>query len=228
MLKSLVKIMAATVVFAGVHSLLASRTAKNTALALFGERLRNGLYRPLYNVLAVVTFGALIFYARRLPDRELYRIGGASAGLMQAIRAAACLCMLDGARQIGLPAFSGASNLAALLGGRPLDRPEPEGQGPVPDSHGGMKVTGPFCVSRHPLSFGMLPVFWLAPRMTVNLAAFNLVATVYLFLGSLHEERRLLAAYRQAYLDYQKSGVAFFVQRCRPGQRNRNSWSGRP
>jgi protein-S-isoprenylcysteine O-methyltransferase Ste14 len=74
-----------------------------------------------------------------------------------------------------------------------------------------MKMSGPFRASRHPLTFGMLPVFWLMPRMTVNLAAFNLVATVYIFAGALHEEKRLRAAYEQAYLDYQKSGAGFFV-----------------
>jgi protein-S-isoprenylcysteine O-methyltransferase Ste14 len=74
-----------------------------------------------------------------------------------------------------------------------------------------MKATGPFLASRHPLTFGMLPVFWLMPRMTVNLAAFNLAATVYMFIGSLHEEKRLRTAYGNAYQDYQKSGTGFFV-----------------
>jgi protein-S-isoprenylcysteine O-methyltransferase Ste14 len=57
----------------------------------------------------------------------------------------------------------------------------------------------------------MRPVLWLMPRMTVNLAAFNFDATVYIFAGALHEEKRLRAAYEQAYLDYQKSGAGFFV-----------------
>lgn len=211
MFRSIFKIVAATALFACVHSLLASRTAKTTAVALFGERTRNGLYRPFYNILAISTLGALIFYGTELPDRELYRVRGVSARLMRFTQIAAIIYMVYGMRQIGFLRFYGVSNLTALVKGQTFVLPEPEAQGPVLDTNGKMKAAGPFQASRHPLTFGMLPVFWLMPRMTVNLAAFNLVATVYMFAGSLHEEKRLRAAYGQAYLDYQKSGAGFFV-----------------
>jgi uncharacterized membrane protein len=210
MFKSIVKIVAATVLFAGVHSLLASRTAKTAAAALFGERRRNGLYRPFYNVAAIVTFGGLILYAIKLPDRELYRVRGTLARLMKLVQVASLIYMLWGVRQIGFLRFYGVSHLIELLKGEPFILPEPEAQGPVLDINGKMKATGPFRTSRHPLSFGMLPVFWLMPRMTVNLAAFNIVTTLYLFIGAFHEEKRLKAAYGQAYVDYQKSGTDFF------------------
>jgi hypothetical protein len=72
MFRSIFKIMVATALVAGVHTLLASRTAKTTAATLFGERRRNALYRPFYNISAITTFGALILYGTKLPDRELY------------------------------------------------------------------------------------------------------------------------------------------------------------
>jgi hypothetical protein len=211
MFRSIFKIVAATVLVAGVHSLLASRTAKRAAVALFGERKRNGLYRPFYNLTAIATFGALVLYGTKLPDRELYRVRGVSALLMRFIQIAAVIYMLYGIRQIGFLRFYGVSNLTALVKGQIFVLPEPEAQGPVLDFNGEMKATGPFLASRHPLTFGILPVFWLMPRMTVNLAAFNLVATVYMFAGSFHEEKRLRMAYGNAYLDYQKSGAGFFV-----------------
>src|SRR4051812_13654479 len=49
MLRDMLKVVAATAVFAGVHSFFASRTAKRNAAELFGERQRNGLYRVFYN-----------------------------------------------------------------------------------------------------------------------------------------------------------------------------------
>jgi hypothetical protein len=52
---------------------LASKAAKEKASKLLGERTRNGLYRPLYNGLAIVTFGALVLYGLKLPNKELYR-----------------------------------------------------------------------------------------------------------------------------------------------------------
>jgi uncharacterized membrane protein len=211
MFKSVIKIMAASVLFAGVHSLLASRAAKSATVALFGERKRNGLYRPLYNIAAVTSFGALILYGVKLPDRELYRARGLFAGLMRLAQFAAVIYMLYGMGQIGFLRFYGVTNLTALAKGQAFISPEPEAQGPVLDSNGEMKATGPFRTSRHPLTFGMLPIFWLMPRMTVNLAAFNLITTIYLFVGAVHEERRLKQEYGSAYVNYQRNGANFFV-----------------
>jgi hypothetical protein len=211
MFKSIIKIMAATVLFAGVHSLLASRSAKSAAVALFGERKRNGLYRPFYNIVAITSFGALILYGVKLPDRKLYQACGILALLMRFGQLASVIYLLYGARQIGFFRFAGVPNLAAMLSGQSVIQPEPEAQGPVLDSSGEMKATGPFRTSRHPLNFGMLPVFWLMPRMTVNLATFNFITTIYLFIGSIHEEKRLKAAYGSAYVNYQRNGANFFV-----------------
>jgi protein-S-isoprenylcysteine O-methyltransferase Ste14 len=211
MFRSIVKIMAATTLFAGLHSLLASRAAKRVAAEMLSERQRNGLYRPFYNAQAVITFGALVLYGMRLPDRELYRASEPMARLMRLGQAASLLYLLYAARQIGFLRFAGVPNLLALVSGRASVPREPEGQGPIIDVDGEMKATGPFRASRHPLNFAMIPALWLMPRMTVNLAAFNLVVTVYLILGSVHEEERLRATYGQPYIDYQRSGINFFL-----------------
>jgi uncharacterized membrane protein len=119
---------------------------------------------------------------------------------------------LNGVKQIGFLKFAGLPNLWALVADRSSVPPEPEGQGPaVLDRGHQMKITGPFRFSRHPLNFGMLPIIWLMPQMTVNLAAFNLITTLYLVFGSIHEEKRLKESYGQAYVDYQTSGTGFLV-----------------
>jgi hypothetical protein len=51
----------------------------------------------------------------------------------------------------------------------------------------------------------------LMPQMTVNLAAFNVITTLYLIVGSLHEEKRFAETYGQAYIDYQTSQINFLV-----------------
>jgi methanethiol S-methyltransferase len=209
--KSIVKIMAATALFAGIHSLLAGRAAKRIAAEMLSERQRNALYRPFYNAQAVITFGALVLYGIKLPDRELYRASESLARLMRFGQIGSLLYLIYGARQIGFLKFAGVPNLLALLKGQTSVPREPEGQGPILDVNGGMKATGPFRASRHPLNFAMIPALWLMPRMTLNLVAFNCVVTVYLIVGSMHEEERLRATYGQAYIDYQRSGINFFV-----------------
>lgn len=211
MFKSIIKIAAATALFAGIHSVLASKQAKEKTGKLLGERTRNGLYRPLYNGLAIVTFGALVLYGLKLPNKELYRIRGPLSWLMYCVQSFFLLYLLLGAREIGFLRFAGISNAVALITGQSYISVEPEGQGPVLKNNSQMKITGPFRFNRHPLNFGMLPIIWLMPRMTVNLAAFNLITTVYSILGSVHEEKRFVETYGQAYVDYQKSGINFFI-----------------
>lgn len=63
--------------------------------------------------------------------------------------------------------------------------------------------SGPYALVRHPLYFFSLLFIWVSPLMTVNGLLFNLLTTLYLWLGSLHEERRLEAAYVQQYRRYQ-------------------------
>ena len=123
--------------------------------------------------------------------------------------------MVYSAREIGFLNFAGVPNVVALATGQSFVPVEPEGQGPILESPDRMKITGPFRFSRHPLNFSMIPIILLMPRMTVNLAAFNLITTVYLIVGSLHEEKRFVETYGQAYIDYQKSEINFFVPSLR-------------
>jgi hypothetical protein len=210
MWRSMLKVAAATAVFGLVHSALASRTAKRAAVRRFGERNRNGLYRVFYLAQSAVTFGMLAAYIRRQPSRELYRIEGPLAFLMHAVQAGALVYATSAAGQVGIRRIIGLESLERWLGDGPVP-PEPPAQGPALDDEGKMHAAGPFAWSRHPLNFAPLPILWLWPRMTTSLLAFNTAATIYLMIGSLHEEARLKGAFGEDYDAYLNSGVAFYV-----------------
>ncbi len=210
MWRSMLKVMAATAAFGVVHSALASRTAKRAAARRFGERNRNGLYRAFYLAQSAVSFGMLAAYIRRQPSRELYRVEGPMALLMHAVHAGAIVYATSAAGQVGIRRIIGLESLEHWLGDGPVP-PEPEAQGPALDDEGKRHAAGPFAWSRHPLNFAPLPIFWLWPRMTTSLLAFNTAATIYLAIGSLHEEARLKEAFGEEYDAYLNSGVAFYV-----------------
>lgn len=210
---------AATALFGAVHSALASRCAKRLAGKVLGERNRRGFYRLFFNGQALVTSAALAEFVRRQPDDELYHLREPLAWLLRGAQAAALADAAWAVSQVGLGHFSGLESAAAWRrGDEPL--PEPEAQGPAPAADGSMQASGPFARSRHPLNFSPLVALWLNPRMTTNLLAFNLAATVYLVVGSLHEEARLRTAYGNAYRDYQQSGVPFYLPRLMHGRRS--------
>ena len=207
------RIVAATVLFALVHSALASRAAKGAVARLLGGRGRDGWYRAFYNAQAVATTGALVAWAMRQPDRTLYRVRGPLAVLMRAGQLAGLAFGAAAVREVGLARMSGVTSVTAWARDEADVPPEPEAQGPASDASGHLRTGGPFAVVRHPLNLMPLPVLWLNPVMTVNLAAGSALATVYLVLGSRHEEARLLARHGEAYAAYQRSGVPFYLPR---------------
>jgi hypothetical protein len=204
--------MAATAAFALVHSLLASHRAKQAAQRVAGDRARDGWYRALYNAQAVVTTGALAAYAHRLRDRTLYEVRGPLRLLMRAGQLAGLALAAQALREVGVLRFAAGATAGPDTLGAGAPPAAVEGQGPALDASGeSVRVGAAFTVSRHPLNLAPLPILWLQPRMTVNLAAFNAVTTLYLVAGSWHEERRLVAAYGDAYDAYRSSGVPFFL-----------------
>jgi steroid 5-alpha reductase family enzyme len=204
------RILLATGSIAILHSVLASRSAKRSAARLFGEENRNVYYRPFYILQSVLTFGALLLYIEKLPDRTLWKMNRTGATICNGIRLASLWEMIQAIRQIGTERLTGVAGCLAHRRGVHNVSPEPEAQGPALDR--GRTITGPFRWSRHPLNFLALPVIWLAPHMTRNWFVFNCAATAYFFLGSMHEEQRLRLEYGEVYEGYRRH-TRFFLGR---------------
>jgi hypothetical protein len=205
------KIAVATVAYALVHSLLASHAVKRCASMLFGEHNYRTFYRPFYIVQAVVTTGALFLYTIRFRTHTLYHVRGFPAYWLRAGQVLALVHLYTGVREVGLLRLVGLDGMLLRLRGLPV--PEgPVAQGPEADIFTGrLTAGGPFRWSRHPLNFSAVPLFWSTPKLTTGRLAFNVVATLYLVLGSLHEERRLRRVYGRTYTAYLHRGARFFL-----------------
>lgn len=86
--------------------------------------------------------------------------------------------------------------------------------GPQASEQGSLKIRGIYRWVRDPFLLSGLLGIWLTPFMTVNLLTVYLLTTVYLFLGSLHWETRLVAQFGDEYREYQRR-----VHRIIPGLR---------
>lgn len=207
-MSAMLKTALATAAFAAVHSALAGTRVKDAVAA----RVPHGreLYRAAYNAQAAVTFGALVWFIARQPKRTIYRVKGPAAALLRLGQAGGIVFAAAAARATGIATLSGVDNvLAVLTGAKP--RPVPAAQGPEADENGALRIEGPFRLVRHPLNLAPLAPFWLTPHMTTRRLAFNLVATAYFVVGSLHEEQRLLRQYGEAYERYRRGDVPFYL-----------------
>ena len=203
MWRGTLKVAAATALYFAVHSALASDWTKGQAAHLLGQRTADALYRPFYLAQALLLLALLALYIRRQPGRDLYRAGGAWRWVLRAGQAAGVALLAWAALSVGLAHLTGSENVSAWWQDAEVPR-MPDGQEPSPAGDGTMRTTGPLGYTRHPLNWSLLLVFWLHPRMTTRLLAFNVVLTAYVFLGSLHAEAHMARFYGDAYRAYQE------------------------
>ena len=199
--------------YAAVHSVLASRWAKDGVSRLVGEQARDVGYRPFYLAQSVAATVALVRTVNRLPERVLVEYPRPVAVAFRAVHVAAVGFGLWALGAAGLGRVSGMDAVAGAVRGGPV-RPTPPAHGPY-EAPGGLRARGPFRRTRHPLNVAFLPMLWGAERLTSRRLGAALVGTAYVFVGSALEERRNRAAYGPAYGRYRRN-VPFFWPRVRP------------
>lgn len=209
-----------TVVWAIAHSLLASLPAKRRARDVAGERVTDGLYRFGYNGISVLSFIAYLAYLWRLPDRRLYRMKGWKGRAMQGGQLLSVAALLYTNWQNGLGRVTGIRHLYDLLTGREISPPV-VAQHPLPDGKCMTGWRGTYRISSHPNNYFVLALWWLSPVMTLKWASVGAVTAVYMVLGSMHEDHRLLHAYGPDYDCYRERVAHWFMFPVDRWRRNR-------
>jgi protein-S-isoprenylcysteine O-methyltransferase Ste14 len=175
------------VLYAVVHSLLASLPVKQWTRRVFGPRA-DRWYRLAYNLLATITLLPLFPLLVLLPDKTLYVVPAPWRWLMVGGQLLAVVGLGIAFLQTGLFEFLG---LAQLFTEQPTKS----------DS---FNVRGFYNWVRHPLYSFSLLFLWLTPFMSVNLLTIYILFIIYFYVGSIHEERRLLAEFGADYRDYRQ------------------------
>jgi methanethiol S-methyltransferase len=177
------------------HSITASRAAKDWIRRTIGRRAYAGFYRFVYNVIAVLTFLPVLYVlAFLVPATVLWRVPLPWGWLMIGVQVVGLGGLIVSLLFTGPFSFLGLSQVWRYLQGAP-----------DPDPPSAFISSGPYALVRHPLYLFSLLVIWFTPLLTLNLLAFNLLATLYFWLGAIHEERRLAVAFGPQYRRYQRT-----------------------
>jgi protein-S-isoprenylcysteine O-methyltransferase Ste14 len=175
-----------------LHSILASNQAKELARTWGGEYAQR-FFRLFYNILATITLLPVLALPALLPDQILYKIPYPWTLLTSAMQLLAVLALAAGVLQTGLWSFLGMRQLVMGAEDKPAQ----------------LVVRGLYRRVRHPLYTAGLVFIWLIPRMSVNFLALNLGLSLYLVLGAMLEERKLVAEYGNAYVRYREQTPMF-------------------
>jgi methanethiol S-methyltransferase len=195
------------VAWALFHSISAARSVKRWVRRRLGERAYAGFYRFAYNVVATLSFLPVLYVlAFCVPAAVIWRVQPPWTWLMMAVQVAGLVGLVASLLYTSAFSFLGLRQVWGYLKGAP--DPDP----PVP-----FISSGPYALVRHPLYLFSLLALWFTPLLTANLLAFNLLATLYFWIGARHEERRLAAEFGEQYRRYQAQ-VPFLSPWPRPSR----------
>lgn len=177
----------ATAAWGVLHSWLAAFSTKATARRIFGDSV-DRFYRLVYVLIAVATLLPILGMVAFLASRVLWVIPSPWIYLTLAIQFLTLVALVATILQTDVMAFAGLRQV--LEPGRPSDDQ--------------LVQSGFYRLVRHPLYLFSLVLFWLFPYMTDLTLAFFLAATFYFMLGTIPEERKLLATFGEQYRQYRR------------------------
>jgi len=175
----------AGLMFAVLHSVFAMQRCKNI---FYRIGLNAKTYRMIYTLISTTLTILWLGFAHLLPDSDVYRVHGWLYVLMTAVQLAGLVIIILSLRAINVSAFLGFSRYQE-----------------VQDE---FTEYGIYRYVRHPMYSGIMLALLASSVQTVNSLNLFAVITLYFIIGSILEEKRMLAIHPQ-YADYQRRVPAF-------------------
>lgn len=180
--------------WATIHSVTAATRFKEWARRRMGDRVYEGLYRLTYNVFSVVTFLPPLYLAMvTLPNDVLWQVRWPFNLAFILVQVTGVIGLLISLLQTDPLRFAGVGQAWRYFQGSPEINPQHP-----------LVTSGMYGRIRHPLYTFSLMFLWFTPIMTWQILFFNLAATAYFWIGSVHEERRLLSEFGESYHLYKQ------------------------
>jgi methanethiol S-methyltransferase len=178
-----------------LHSALISPPVVVWMKKMLGGYFR--FYRLAYNMVSLVTFIPVEYYSVSIHGAPILRWEGPLAVFQWILIALAFLLFLSGLRHYNMAHFAGFSQIRTRRTHITLSE------------HPSLDATGILGIVRHPWYVGAFLVIW-AQDLCMSMVLNNIVLTAYLVVGTLLEERKLVAELGDQYRDYQRSVSMFF------------------
>jgi len=178
-----------------IHSALISVTVTDLVKRTMGDKYR--FYRLLFDTFSVVTFVPLLIYSRLLRTEPLFTWVGYMRIVQYCLIILAAVLLLTGARHYSILQFLGIQQILRKRSGLSLTE------------SGEFDSSGVLSVVRHPWYLAVFILLWMRDLYPVGIIV-NAVLSVYLLIGTLLEERKLVLEFGDKYKLYQRQ-VSMFI-----------------
>ena len=185
------------ILWCGMHSALIDPLVADTIKAWFPGVIR--FYRLLYNGLSLMTFVPLMLYTRGDGGAVVFGWRGWGELLRLLFLVAALLLFWRGAKRYDLRFFFGLDQLASGKATLLLS------------SSQNFSATGIFSLTRHPWYLGSLLFLWsIFPEYSPSVFMAVLILSLYLVVGTILEEKKILREHGDSYRRYQQQVSMLF------------------
>ena len=170
-----------------LHSAMISETATGFLKRRLGDSFR--FYRLFFNSVAMLTLIPVLWYSHSLRQEAIFRWEGVWLVPKYLLQACGILLVVAGGRHYSLGQFVGISQLRGASSGGMA-------------TGGGIDSSGVLGLVRHPWYTAVVLLLWAGDLDMAALVG-NGVLTVYIVVGTLLEERKLVHEFGDAYRNYQ-------------------------
>jgi methanethiol S-methyltransferase len=197
-------------VFAVSHTLLASLKIKKRLAERIGSKI--AFYRFFYNLTSVMLFVVILSIAPKT-DMVVYDLQSPYDIITFALQVLSLIGLIWAAKPISLGEFIGVSQIERYLKNEYVVDDLDERQK--------LDISGAFRFVRHPIYFFLILFLGIRPTMSLFYLVMFLCITIYCYVGSIYEEKKLVELFGAEYVEYQKSTPRIFPIRFRKRMRER-------
>ena len=177
------------IAFCALHSGLISITFTSFLKQKIGDSYR--FYRLFYNIFSIVTLIPVLIYTLSIRQQSFFVWTGYLLPVKYILFFIGILCFAMGARHYSFGQFSGFAQIKEGANHNLMNQT------------GKLSSDGILGVVRHPFYAGIFPLLWSNDLDTPTLIV-NIILSIYVVIGTLLEERKLIVEFGDAYREYQQ------------------------
>ena len=176
-------------IWCAIHSGMISLTVNNYLKNSLGSYYK--FYRLFYNLVALVTIIPLIFYSLSVKSPVLFRWQGYLTIVQFALLIIVISLIISGGLKYDLLQFLGIRQIKSGKSHSTLSQ------------SGDIDTSGILNLTRHPWYLAAIIFVWIVNReMYLSTLLINIILTIYLVIGTVLEEKKLIYEWGDHYRDY--------------------------
>lgn len=183
------------VTFCGLHSGLISITFTRFLQHKTGDCCR--YHRLVYNIFSILTLIPVVIYSLSIKQEPFFAWDGYLLPVKYLLLSTGILFFVMGAKHYDASVFIGLAQIKEGTKHILLNK------------SGKLSSRGILGVVRHPFYAGIFPLLW-SSDLDITALIINIILCIYVLIGTLLEERKLITAFGDAYREYQQNVSMLF------------------